>query len=113
MSQKDQNLYEGLYIIRSSLTDDVRNKAVERITNGITSRGGEVVKIHDWGKKRLAYEVMGQREGHYYVVYFKVHPSAITELKQEYRLHEDLLRYMTTTTDEVMEEIKFKSLAEA
>jgi len=110
MSQIEKNLYEGMYIISSSLNDDARNKALEKVLEGITSRGGEIVKNHDFGRRRLAYEIAGHREGHYFVVYFEVTPTAITEMRGEYRLMEDLVRYMITNPAEVMEKIEFKSL---
>ncbi len=45
-----KNLYEGMYIISAKLSDDARiNKALEKIKHGITSRGGEVLKVHDQG----------------------------------------------------------------
>lgn len=46
-----KNLYEGMYVISATLSDDARNKALERIKEGITSRDGEIVKTHDWGRK--------------------------------------------------------------
>jgi len=110
MSQTQKNLYEGMYIISSTLNDDARNKALEKVLEGITSRGGEIVKNHDFGRRRLAYDIAGHREGHYYVVNFEVTPEAITEMRGEYRLMEDLVRYMITTPSEVMEKIEFKSL---
>jgi len=112
MKQEKTNLYEGMYIISSRLSDGARDKALERIKKGITDRGGEILKIHDQGRKRMAYEIEGHREGHYYLMYFKVKPLAIDELWRDYQLNEDLVRFMTLRTDEVMEEIKFKPLTE-
>lgn len=112
MSQKNKNLYEGMYIISATLSDDARHKALDRIQKGITERGGEILKIHDQGRRRLAYEVEGHREGHYFVVYFNVMPEAINELWQEYHLNEDLVRFITLRTDKVMEKIEFKPLLE-
>jgi len=110
MSQTTKNLYEGMYIISSTLNDDARTKALEKVLDGIKNRGGEIVKNHDFGRRRLAYEIAGHREGHYFVVYFEVTPDAITEMKGEYRLMEDLVRYMITSPKRVMEKIEFKSL---
>lgn len=112
MSEQKQNLYEGMYIISATLSDDARQKALEKIKKGITERGGEILKIHEQGRRRLAYEIEGHREGHYYVIYFNVKPSAIPELWQEYHLHEDLIRFITLRTDQVMEKIEFKVLEE-
>lgn len=112
MSREKQNLYEGMYIVNAGLNDDARNKVLEKILNGITSRGGEIVKLHDQGRRRLAYDINRHREGHYYVIYFNLITSAIAELWQEYHLNEELVRFITLRTDTVMEKIEFKPLAD-
>lgn len=112
MSQARPNLYEGMYVISATLSDDARHKALDRIQNGITSRGGEIKKSHEQGRHRLAYEIDGHREAYYYVIYFNVIPSAISEMWQEYHLNEDLIRFITLRTDKVMEKIEFKKLPE-
>lgn len=112
MSTDKQNLYEGMYVISATLSDDARQKALEKILNGITSRGGEIKKKHEQGRRRLSYEIDGHREGYYYILYFTVKPSAISEMWQEYHLHEDLIRFITLRTETVMEKIEFKPLAE-
>jgi small subunit ribosomal protein S6 len=111
MADTKQNLYEGMYVLSATLSDDARSKALEKIKNGIISRGGDIVKIHEQGRKRLAYEIDGRREGFYYVIYFNVRPNAISELWQEYHLNEDLVRFITLRSDDVMETIEFKPLA--
>lgn len=113
MSQNKQNLYEGMYVISASLSDEARRKVFDNIQAGITSRGGEIVKIHEQGRKRLAYEIDGHREGYYYIMYFKVQPAAISELWKEYELNEDLVRFITMRTEKVMEKIEFKALEPA
>jgi len=112
MREQKQNLYEGMYVINAALSEDARNKALQKIQNGITQRSGEILKIHDQGRRRLAYEIDGQKEGHYFIVYFNLKPSGIAELWQEYHLNEDLIRFITLRTDKVMEKIEFKALEE-
>lgn len=113
MKEEKKNLYEGMYILSATLSDDARQKALDRILNGVTSRGGKVEKIHKEGRKRLAYEIDGHREGYYYIVYFEVAPSAIHELWQEYHLNEDLIRFVTLRAEKVLDKIEFKPLVEA
>lgn len=110
MSAKKENLYEGMYVISAKLSDDARTKAFDKIEKGITSRGGEIVKLHEMGRRRLAYEISGHKEGYYYVVYFTAPTSIINELWQEYHLHEDLIRFVTLSTDKVMEKLEFKPI---
>jgi small subunit ribosomal protein S6 len=110
MSQDTVNLYEGMFVISAKLGETARQDALNKIVNGINSRDGEILKLHDQGRRRLAYEIRGHREGYYYVIYFNVRPSAISEMWQEYHLHEDLVRFITLRTDAVMEKIEFKLL---
>jgi len=110
--KKKQNLYEGMYILSATLSDEARNKAMDKIQGSITSRGGEILKLHPQGKKRLAYEIEGHREGYYYVMYFNVDTQAVSELWQEYHLNEDLVRFITLTTDKVLDKIEFKAIEE-
>lgn len=110
MTEKKPNLYEGMYVLSAKLSDDARQKAFDRIEKGITERGGEILKKHDQGRKRLAYDISGHREGHYYIVYFTVQPEAIAELWKDYHLHEDLIRFITLRTEGVMEKIEFKPI---
>lgn len=112
MSQQGQNLYEGMYILSASLSEDARQKALQKIQAGITQKGGEILKLHDQGRQRLSYQIDGHREGHYYVVYFNLQPSGIAELWQEYHLNEDLIRFLTLRCSKVLDKIEFKSIEE-
>ena len=51
--KKIKRLYEGMYILKSTLSEDARKKALSKIQDGITKRKGEIHKIHDMGKQRL------------------------------------------------------------
>lgn len=110
MKKERNGLYEGMYILSATLSDESRKKAFEKITDGITQKGGEIRKIHDQGRRRLAYEIKGKREGHYYVVYFSSPTQAILELWKEYHLHEDMIRFVTIRVDEVQETLEFKPI---
>ena len=112
MRKERSGLYEGMYILSATLSDESRKKAFDKITEGITQKGGEIKKIHEQGRRRLAYDIDGHREGYYYLLYFTTPPSAISELWQEYHLNEDLIRFITLRADKVMEKIEFKPLDE-
>lgn len=112
MNKEKNQIYEGMYILNATLSEDARNKALDRISAGITERGGEVHKVHDQGKRKLSYEIRGSREGHYYLLYFSAAKSKLAELWKEYHLNEDLLRYMTLQAESVRETIEFKKLPE-
>lgn len=110
MRKERKGLYEGMYILSATLSEESRKKAFEKITDGIAQKGGEIHKIHDQGRRKLAYPIKGKREGHYYVLYFSAPTKIIADLWKEYHLHEDLIRFMTMRVEKVLETLEFKPI---
>jgi small subunit ribosomal protein S6 len=112
MAKKEsKHLYEGMYILSATLSDEARQKALDKIVAGIVKKGGESHKVFDQGRKKLAYEIDTKREGHYYILYFSVDGSAMADLWKDYHLNEDLIRFMTVRAEKVPEKIEFPTLA--
>lgn len=110
MPKSSKHLYEGMYILSATLSEDARKKAIEKITTSIEHHGGEVHKIFEQGRKRLAYDINKRREGFYCVIYFTADSLTAPELWKDYKLNEDLLRFMTIRAESVPEKIEFKQL---
>lgn len=110
MRKEKKGLYEGMYILSATLSDDSRKKAFEKITEGISQKGGEIHKIYEQGRRRLAYEIEGKREGYYYVLFFTAPTQIIGELWKEYHLHEDLIRFLTMRVEKTQDTLEFKPL---
>ena len=110
MTKQRKHLYEGMYILSATLSDDARQKALEKVSHGISSRNGEVHKTFDQGRKKLAYEINGRREGYYYLIYFSIPTTHMHEMWREYHLNEDLIRFLTLRVESVPEKIEFKPL---
>ena len=47
--------YESIFIIKPTLSDEETEKVIQKMRDIITSGGGEVVNVENWGKKKLAY----------------------------------------------------------
>ena len=110
MKKDRKGLYEGMYILSATLSDDSRKKAFEKITEGIVQKGGEIHKVHEQGRRKLTYEIDGKREGYYYVLYFTAPTTSVIDLWKDYQLHEDLIRFMTMRVESVQETLEFKPL---
>ena len=63
-----QTAYEAVFILETTLGEEVAKAIVEKYTNVITNSGGVVDDVDRWDPRRLAYEIMGKREGVYYIV---------------------------------------------
>lgn len=112
MTKQRKHLYEGMYILSATLSDDARQKALEKVSQGISSRTGEVHKIFDQGRKKLAFEINGRREGYYYLIYFSIPTKHMNEIWREYHLNEDLIRFLTIRAESIPEKIEFKPLVQ-
>jgi small subunit ribosomal protein S6 len=58
--------------------------------------GGDIARVDNWGKRRLAYEIRKQREGTYAVFEVSAEPAMVKEFERQLRLNENILRYLST-----------------
>lgn len=92
--------YETMFILNIGLSKEQLPEKVERFTSVITNNGGQIEKLAEWGKRRLAYEVNKQREGYYFLVNFTAEPTVAKELERVFRISEDVVRYTVFRLDE-------------
>ncbi|MCX7911779.1 MAG: 30S ribosomal protein S6 [Dehalococcoidales bacterium] len=95
-SVKDGKLkeYELVYILTPELADEALEARINSISQAITSRGGSIVSVDKWGKKKLAYPIKRHLEGHYVLTRFKLGPARCRELEANLRISEEVLRYL-------------------
>ena len=65
----------------------------------ISKNNGKIIKIERWGKKRLAYQVKKSKQGIYILIQHESEPKTITELRNGYKLTENILRYQVIRLD--------------
>ena len=88
-------VYESAVLIIASLEDDQIGNITNRIKETITSNGGEVQEIEDWGRKRLAYVVKKSKIGYYLIFRYNSSPDIVSKLERLFQLDESVLRYLT------------------
>jgi small subunit ribosomal protein S6 len=87
-------LYETVFILDPKLDENQVTSEIDRVKNLIANLDGEIVDVERAGKKKLAYEIDGNKEGYYTLIRFKSSPSVISEIEQSYRLNEKVLRHV-------------------
>lgn len=86
--------YEVMFITAPTLEVDQQEAIIDRLSRVITDRGGTVANVDRWGKRRLAYEIAGHREGNYTVLSFQADPSVGMELERVMRITDGIIRYL-------------------
>ncbi|HOI30640.1 MAG TPA: 30S ribosomal protein S6 [Melioribacteraceae bacterium] len=91
--------YESVVLINAALEDDQIESTISRILEVITTNGGEIIEADKWGRKRLAYPIKKAKSGYYLVLRFKAPTELISILERNYRLDENIIRYITIALD--------------
>jgi small subunit ribosomal protein S6 len=94
------NKYEVLYIINAGLEDEARTALIEKFNAIITQSGGSIDDIEEWGRRKLAYEIDYQTEGYYVLEHFTADAELPRELERNFRIADDVLRYLVTRVGE-------------
>jgi small subunit ribosomal protein S6 len=88
--------YELMYVVRPDLDEDGLRSAQEAVQGLVEGQGGEVLTTTPWGKRRLAYEIAGLRDGHYVIVEFRGDGAKVKELERALRINDHVIRHMIT-----------------
>lgn len=92
--------YESIYVLRPTMEEEAIKAMVERFKNLITSEGGELLNVDEWGKRRLAYPIQDFHEGYYVLMNFEANPEFPAELERIYKITDDVIRYIIIRDDE-------------
>lgn len=84
--------YEAVVIVDPRLEEAAIQQAVDKLTKVIQARG-EMAKLDQWGRRRLAYEIDHLKEGHYFVANFKAEADLIEDLDRTLRIGEEYIRH--------------------
>jgi len=87
--------YETLYIINPNLADEDYRAVVAKFTDAVEKNQGVVIKVDEWGKKTLAYDIKKFDKGFYVLLQFCGEAGLTAELKREMSLDDRILKYQT------------------
>ena len=86
--------YELLAILKPSLDTEEVDKIVEKITEEVKSYKGAVASVDKIGRKKLAYDIQGYRDGFFANIILSIPAETVVEFKRNLKLNENILRYM-------------------
>ena len=91
--------YEVLYIINPTLGEEGIAALVEKF-KAMVEAEGSLSNIHEWGKRRLAYEINDMTEGYYVLMNMETKPEFPAELERVMKFTEGVMRVLTTAVEE-------------
>ncbi|MCP4681834.1 MAG: 30S ribosomal protein S6 [Desulfobacterales bacterium] len=104
--------YETLYLINPDLADEDYKGIVEKFNNLIEKNKGELIKVDEWGKKTLAYNIKKFDKGYYVLLKYCGEPGIIEDLKRDLKLDDSILKHQTIKLGDNVDPKALKSEAE-
>ena len=94
------NKYEAMYVITPELEDEAVKGIIEKYTGIITANGGEIEKVDEWGRRRLAYPINDLNEGYYVLMTFNAAAAIPHELDRLFRINDSVMRSLIVCKDQ-------------
>lgn len=91
--------YEAVVIFSTAAGEEQVTTLTEKVRN-LISENGTINSEDDWGKRRLAYPINDENDGHYYLVDFTSAPEFPAELERVMNITEGILRYLVVAKNE-------------
>ncbi|MBU0598298.1 30S ribosomal protein S6 [Patescibacteria group bacterium] len=86
--------YELLFIISLKKAGEKSHEAlVKKIQKVITDSGGSMVTLEDWGRRRLAYEINGEKFCNYILMEFEIENEHIKKITSAIKLMPEIIRH--------------------
>ena len=92
-------LYEHTFLARQDLSSAQVEALVEQTRELVEGAGGSLGRIESWGVKSLQYRINKNRKAHFTLIDIDAPAETVHELERQWRLSEDVLRYMTLKVD--------------
>jgi small subunit ribosomal protein S6 len=106
--------YETIFIVRPDLANDAIAAVNTKVRGVIEAGEGRLLKVENWGRRKLAYEVKKQLKGIYLFWRYLGGPGLVEEVERNLRLNDSVIRYYSvkvannvdaaTSTTEVTDE---------
>ena len=87
--------FETLYIISPELGDEDYKAVVTKHKDLIEKEKGVIIKLEEWGKRRLAYELKKFDQGFYILMDYCGEAGITAELTRALKLDDKVLKYQT------------------
>ena len=85
-------LYDLMLLIDAAAPEDRRREIVGEVESMLSS-GGSIVGAHDWGSRRITFEIDHRPEAAYHLFQFEAENDLLDQLNHRLRITDGVLRF--------------------
>ena len=91
--------YELGFILSPEVSEEQTRAILDRVEQVVANYNGEVVRVNQWGRRRLGYPIQHHRDGLYVFVDMILTPETVIELDRTLKVSEEVLRHLIKRRD--------------
>ncbi len=91
--------YELGFILNPEVSEEETRAILDRVEQVVANHDGQIVKVNQWGRRRLAYPIERHRDGFYTFIDMILTPETVIELDRTLKVSEVVLRHMVRKRD--------------
>jgi len=95
--------YETIVIVNPDVGDEQREPVFDRVRELIPQQNGILVKIDNWGTKKLAYEIKKKMRGFYARIDYCGSGPLVDEIERFFKIDDRVLKFMTVMLEETVD----------
>ena len=92
--------YETIFITHPELSEEDHAELEKKLRSTVAAWKGDVIKLEDWGTKKLGYEIRKNSRGRYFLLEYSAAADLVHELERNLRLNDRILKFQTVKVDE-------------
>lgn len=93
--------YEIVVIVHPDQSEQVP-AMVERYQSMVTTRGGRIHRLEDWGRRQLAYPIQKVHKAHYVLMNVECDQEALDEMIHSFKFSDAVLRHLVVAMTEAV-----------
>ena len=91
--------YELMFVVKPTLEEEATLKVLETIKTLLKEQKAKLVSEKNMGRRELAYEVKGFKNGNYFLLVVEAEPAAVKEFDRVANINEDIIRHIVVKVE--------------
>ena len=91
--------YELMFVVKPTLEEEATLKVLETMKKLLKEQKAELISEKNMGRRELAYEVKGFKNGNYFLLVVEAEPDAVKEFDRVANINEDIIRHIVVRVE--------------
>ena len=92
--------YELVYVVSPDATEEQVTDLQTQVESIVTRMSGQVEKVENWGRRKLAYEIGRHKEGTYVLLVINGSGELMKEIDRRLKVFDTVIRHLVVRVDE-------------